>query len=275
MGSDVSVGEPLPIARTVGESIGEVFGGCFRELPAACLVPFALATLIGAAKIGLDSAFFDQLWYVLLIPVEVIPGVLFSVTWYRLILLGPERAKPKLWSGWSVRHWWFFGYFVLFEFAFYIEDLVFSNQLGWTHGRFAEFVSVIGFIFVVWWLSLRLSFVLPNAAIDQSYSLRSSWRDTRQQGARLLIGGVLVMLPYIALLAAAVTMLSLFGAPGMTKNVPGTGSFTAILLVDSIYNILGFVAAALGAAYISIAFRTITGWGPPSGSPHADQTQIP
>lgn len=276
------IGTPLPIGATVRESYGKIFGTYLGDLPTACLVPFLMAMLIGAVQIqlGLTGSVFQQtqaissaqFWSFLTFPVEMIPGVLFAVAWHRLILLGPDRAKPKVWSGWSSRHWLFFGYSLLFLVIGFVGGVVGALLITLIFRDFVAAVLVLVLVFFLFWFCFRLSLVFPSAAIERHYDLGTSWRDTRRQGLRLLFGCVVVMLPVIALEVVATLLLS-NQLPSTAEADFASKSFALSLSEAAIANVLAFVTAALGVTYLSISFRTITGWEPKPKTPSKDGAQ--
>ena len=276
------IGNPLPIGATVGETYRKVLGTYLGYLPVACLVPFLLAMLIGAAKIefGLAASMFQPtetvslagLWNTLMLPIEAVPGVLFAVAWHRLILLGPKTAKPKVWSGWSSRHWLFFGYIVLFVFIVIVGSFVGGVLIGLVfRDVFALILLLLFLLCGAWWLA-RLSLVFPSAAIERHYALETSWDDTRQQGLRLMFGLVLVLLPVMVLNWVAIELLTGQGPDTAEAGLAGK-DFALSLWEAAILNVPAFVGMALCVTFISLAFRNITGWEPKPKIPAGAQSQ--
>ena len=208
----------------------------------------------------------------------VVPYCIFSVTWHRLVLLGPVAARPSLMPAWGGRHWRYLGYGILITIISYAILLPAFIAIGFATGaggtsEVAVWPLLLGLalfliaFFVTPYLFMRLSFVLAAVCLDERYGLGDSWRQTRGQGLRLFALGVLVSVPIIvASLALSSAYLSIYFAPLFdATTVPSPIDIGPSFLAFSfLLWIFYFVAIALIVTMISVAFRNCSGWISPT-----------
>lgn len=269
----------LPIWPTVAEAYGRVFLHLGLVARAGAL-PFALSILL--TGLGL-SAMHSPLAGILIALASLVPYTLFGVSWHRVTLLGAPAAPPPLLPGWKQRHWRFLGYLAAVILIVYALILVLSLaggallSLGTAAGgpgattRIALLAAGGAIVFYV---LLRLSFVFPAVAVDETYGLRHSWTHTRGQGLRLFAAMLLTVVPLVLLAWAKTAIVdgALLGglesesgeamptpeeiSAWVRDNAPG-------LMVSQLINAaLGYIGMALTLSVASIAFRICTGWVP-------------
>jgi hypothetical protein len=203
--------------------------------------------------------------------VLLLPETLFAVAWHRLVLLGPGMASPRVIRPWRSYHWRFFGYFALVTlvFKYPFDPSVFGFfvfQPGVTAASGGGFVPwFMGAILVLWpvaaYCAFRVSLVLPASAVGRRFGLRQSWRATQGQGLRLVIATLFAFLPRLVLLAwvQSESMTSLIA--GLRADVPAHYLEIAIELVAwAVF----LVSLGVAVTVLSLAFRHLTEWQPPS-----------
>jgi hypothetical protein len=101
---------------------------------------------------------------------------------------------------------------------------------------------------------MRLSLLLPAAAVDHSFSLRDALALRGRFAAKLLATQILITLPYFLLLY----LLGLFiDGLGLASAAPYASQF--------IFLMLNFVFLAISTGVFAFAFQAVVK-GPPSGS---------
>jgi len=269
----------LPVIATVGEAYGRVFLHLGLVARAGTL-PFALSVLL--TGLGL-SAMRYPLASALVLLASLVPYTLFGVSWHRTTLLGPTIAPPPLLPGWRQRHWRFLGY--LAAVILIIDGLIVVLSLagdvllslGRTEtgpGPAAQIALFAVAALVIFYVLLRLCFVFPAVAVDESYGLRHSWTHTRGQGLRLFAAMLLTVVPLV-LLAWIKTVIvdgALLGGLEIETGdaMPTPEEVTAWirdnalpLMVSQLINAaIGYIGMALTLSVASIAFRVCTGWVP-------------
>lgn len=203
--------------------------------------------------------------------IQVFSLVLLYSAWYRLILLGPDRAYPRFFYPINPRHIRLFGYgwlvggvvvlltLCVILLAFPILGL--GTGLAISH---LLLIPVAFYIFFV--IPLRFSYLFPAVAVDERYRLMDSWRHTRKQTLKLIGGSILCLLP-------ATTVAGLLGADvsiGVSLTV-GSDSATPPLLSPFFTEVLAYLVGTFNslviAAFIALAFKASTGWIPEEPAP--------
>jgi len=274
----------LPILATVREAYGRVFLQLGLVAKAGAL-PFALSVLL--TGLGL-SAMHSPLASVLIALASLVPYTLFGVSWHRATLLGAAAAPPPLLPGWKQRHWRFLGYLAAVILIVYGLILVLSLvgaallSLGRAEtgpGPAAQIALIGAVALIIFYVLLRLSFVFPAVAVDETYGLRHSWRHTRGQGLRLLAAMSLTVAPLVLVgwVKATIVDGALFGGleieTGEAMPTPEQVSAwvrenAPALMVSQLINaVIGYVGMALTLSVASLAFRTCTGWVPATTLP--------
>ncbi len=204
--------------------------------------------------------------YIVLQLLGFIPYVLFAVAWHRLVLFGPQRAKPSFFTPWLPRHTRMLTRLILLNVAlalpvgiiisFYLPELavVAAHMHDPTaiDEETAASIATLLLIILVYslfalYVSLRLSFIFPAIAADETYGFADSWRHTNGQGLRLMVTFIAISVPFMVLIA-------------IVDNVFGN------FLVDLAVN---YVLIAVWTGLFSTAFRHCTGWVPdvPASAP--------
>ena len=120
---------------------------------------------------------------------------------------------------------------------------------------FAMLLALVAALYVM----MRLSFVFPAVAVDETYTLGHAWNHTRGQGLRLVSAMMLAVAPLMIggwlLIGLVVGVVSGAAGPG---TVTPLGGVLAYLLGSA----LGYLGLALSLTIISSAFRICTGWIP-------------
>jgi hypothetical protein len=163
----------------MSETVGKAYESVFHGLSHFCVAafgPFCLTLLVSALIPIVSSNIF---LFGVLIFLELVPATIFAVSWHRYVLLGSQRAPPRLIPSWSKVHWLFVGYSIVVSYLVMGGALlamsVFSMILalsGAPAGIFV-FVTVFGIPGVLY-PSLRLSLVLPSTAVGARVTLGES-----------------------------------------------------------------------------------------------------
>lgn len=257
--------QPVPIAGTVQSAYGSVFGQ-LGLLARAAFLPYLLSLVL---MFG-GNPFLNPLILLL----SLIPQTIFAIAWHRLVLLGPQRASPAFFPGWSRRHWRFVGNTLMLlvitsavTTVASLATLLFLQdggaeptagtatlqllEEGGTEQAALLRAMVTAAIFAippVVYITLRFAFVFPAIAVDEAYRLRDAWRHTRGQGARLMLVMFLTLAPMICL-----QILIIYGL---------MADFVGNEIGYVLNNLLGYIVLALCLSVISSAFRACTGWIP-------------
>ncbi len=288
----MSVGPPpqavqdLPIGDTVKAAYVSVLGG-FAGLVRVALVPLAMSILLYGLQLALRGSTAVTVLVELLL---LVPYTLFAVSWHRTVLLGQAATPTPMVPVWQNRHWRFLGYTLIVTAISYGFTLLYgpfvapiatdgSAPSPWL-GLLLMFMLLFG-TYVV----LRLSFVFPAVAVDESYRFADSWRHTKGQGLRLMAAMFLALLPAMAgimiILQFLLNVMGPLSGPATSMEPGADGSFIMGPTAQLIDLVLRYLLIALSLSVISTAFRTCTGWvpdlpGPPlapltGGGPDDDQ----
>ena len=280
----------LPIGRITREAWHRVFSSLGLVFKAAAL-PFALSMTLLLVSFAVGPASWIA-WPLTML--GFLPYTLFGVAWHRYTLLGPARGAFPLVPLWHRRHWRFLGYLIMVTLILYGAwiAIVFlgAGLLGiGTPGASkatALLAAAVGLLVALPYLMMRLSFVFPAAAVDETYGLGHAWTHTRGQGFRLLAAFVLSALPVLVVLALAGMLLGeLFlsdlrppadsGAdpveitPEDLAARPREPGLALVFLFQIAAAVVNYVLMALLVSVTSIAFRVCTGWVPDSSGPPA------
>lgn len=282
----------LPVGRTVREAWRRVFGGLGLVFKAAA-VPFLLSMTLLVVSFSVEPARWLA-WSLMVL--GFLPYTLFGVAWHRYTLLGPARGAVPLVPAWHRRHWRFFGYLIAVTLIFYFAWIAImvlvlgTGLLGLgTEGApqaIGFLATAIGLFVGLFYLMVRVSFVFPAAAVDETYGLGHSWAHTRGQGFRLLAALVLSSLPMLVLLVLVAVQFGEFLAADSSAPVSSGADPveltpedlaarlpepdpTLVLLIQFPIAVINYVLMAVTVSVVSIAFRVCTGWVPAGGVPPA------
>ena len=284
---------PLPAAahklRVLKTAVGayRTVAARFGSVIKAAAVPYILSVVVtGIAVLAVQNVALGGAIIFLILG----PYTLAGVAWYRLTLLGPVAGAPSLLPRWTRRHWRFLGYAVA---VLLIADgtgiglmlLVSATALDSAVPHPVRPLFVFATFFIAMYLLMRLSLAFPGVAVDETYGLRRSWRDTKGRGFRLLGVIVATSVPITALIGTVFSVLVFYlfaelgGGTGQ-KGIPRARfeafveENTAILFIGLlIYMAFSYLFMALLVAAISIAFRTCTGWVHTAGGATAPQDE--
>ncbi len=271
------------LIETVGEAYQSVFKN-IRLLPAIICLPLLLDILIKlvteftpvgalianqeiAAQWPPSGEFLLKLLAVLAVAiVQIFSIVLLYVAWYRLVLLGAERAYPSYFYPVERRHIRLFGYSLLVAVIVLsftaVAALIGVFALGVGTGFALShllLVPVVVYLFFV--LPLRFSFLFPAVAVDEQYRLSDSWRHTRKQTLKLIGGAILCLLP-------ATTLAGLLGVDSSMGFSVSLGADTTVtpvlspLFAEVLSYLVGAFNSLVIASFIALAFKASTGWVP-------------
>ena len=200
----------------------------------------------------------------------------FAVRWHRFFLL--DERKSVFSEILAARNWRFLGYILLLVLAPFLPMLiVLSIGLGaglsglglppeWilaglsaTYSLFAGLAS-----FVLIFVFLRFSLVLPAAAVDRPIDLGESWRRLGGNTWRYIGAIILIVIPAIIV---GLILMALF-VPFRIASLPGGGqgpSVTFIVVWNLAIIIFTFFATAVGITVLSKFYRHIVGMDAPEG----------
>lgn len=273
MGPPPAATQNLPIVDTVLAVYRTVFGN-IRALLTAAMVPFLLSLALTAAE---HAAAGSTTLFILLLVLAYGPLTLFGVTWHRFVLFG-SAAAPIFWlSAWRPRHWRFFGYalalgLVALGIEFLIGLAAFEAMNGAAGSRYSlpYTLASLGSLLLIVYLTLRLSFVFPAVAVDESYGPGDSWRHTRGQTGRMFVAFLLIVLVLGFFVSIALTVMSnIFPATEEGRAIEISAGF--ITIVKYLLVLVEYLGIALSVTFASTAFQTCTGWIPDSSGPPARQ----
>ena len=213
----------------------------------------------------------------------MVPYVIFAVAWHRLVLLGPQQGLPDLQPSWRRRHFHFLGYMLLLALIAGLvllclgiaAGLLLPQSLVQAEPDAAPNLLVLAvsllLLLLVGGLAMRFSFVLPARALDETYGLSESWRQTRGQGLRILtvflIVQAIIAIPsliIVTLIGAGTGVMSLINEVGRGHELEAGILLIGVLPVLILGFLASYLATALGVTVLSQAFKTCSGWLPPA-----------
>lgn len=207
------------------------------------------------------------------------PYILFAVAWFRLVLLGPDRARPVFFSGWRLHHWRFLRYvfamlgittmaamvatIVLLLLLPLLNGAELQTTEGGIDGAFFPLAFLISLFMVI--VMLRFCFVFPAAAVDETYGLAMSWQHTKGQAARIFLAALLIALPFALVTSIFggffAAPVDVTGAEGQaTAALPEVSFGLSYYILEGIMMVLSYLMAAVTIQMIGLAFQTCTGW---------------
>ena len=274
----------VPVWRTAVASYRFVFANLGRFLALGWLLmlaaaaPQIFATLVMGEPSGWSAESFQEspahaLANVLISGVYYAMHVVFAVRWHRFYLLDERRSVFS--EILAARNWRFLGYVLLLALVPYLPMLI-MLIVGWgaalsgvrlpPEGMVAELSAAI-FIFawlgtfILYFVFVRFSLVLPAAAVDRPIGLSESWRRLGGNTWRYIGAIILVLIPAIIV---GLIVVALF-VPFLIAGLPGGGQGPFVTFIV-VWNILfGFFATAVGITVLSIFYRHIVGTDAPEG----------
>ncbi|WP_420346108.1 hypothetical protein [Pelagibius sp.] len=256
---------PLPVATT----IAEVYTALYRHAGSLlwCLsLPIALSIIflvIVSTQIQSPSAY--VLWYLFL----AVPTTMLGVPWLRLLLLGPAAQPLTVFSNFGERHWTFLKFNFLISLItlplVFLQFWLEAGSLGTAETapeggqplapfEDEESTHLLSGDLIYWavylplfYIQIRLSFVLPAVAVDEHYGFAESWRHTQPLAGRLFL---------IAVIAVLGPWLVWFYSPSWSDSAGWQ------LIAFLFYHVTIFLHQAALFALLAFAFRSTTGWVP-------------
>lgn len=189
-----------------------------KVLAKALAIPFGFYLLIDLSTL-LD---FPPAMGWILAAVGIGVQTIFAITTHRVVLLGPGSVSPWGITSWTKRE------------TFFVLHVIGLALLMIPIGIIG-FVPVIGILvalFLLCWITGRLSLVFPGIAVDKGVSFKASWEMTRNH--QMLMFMVVILFP--ALLAIPAFILNF---------IPHTFLLTSLLSTF----VIVFQVAALSMAY--------------------------
>jgi hypothetical protein len=199
--------------------------------------------------------------------VDVIPTVMFTVAWMRLVLLGPSRIERLPGLGWSRRETAFLIHLVKVAGVTFALIVAFTLTVGTIDPtslgnapadpdlmRREAMAAPLGVGFMVSaLLALRVSFGLAGTAVDLTWSPRRSWAYGRGNNW-VIIGSLFVLLFASAIATSIAVVLPL----SLLRNL-GAGTAAAVV-TWTMAIFVSYAGAALVATAQAVIFRRLTGW---------------
>ena len=277
----------VPVWRTAIESYRFVFGNLDRFFALGWLplvIAFAASMTSGfltEVDGGEGRSLADWVSYLALSAASWAMYIVFAVRWHRFFLLNERESVFTHVLG--MRNWRFLGYTVLLSFAPVVPMLV-IGLIG-----FGVFVSVADFqeagavglalillfglsgfaAFILMFVVLRFSLVLPGTAVDRPLGLGEAWGNMRGNTWRFMGAIILVAVPSVILMLILLANFgpSLFG--DMTGGAPPP-TIGVVVATKAVGAIIGFFVAAAAVTVLSKFYRHIVGMATGEGSAAAD-----
>lgn len=255
----------------INPTIAEAVGFCvanYRRLIMLGFLPgavyLALAVVI-ESTLGGDgtsrSLGVSIAYSILTIGVELVL-VPFYVAWHRLTLIGDSGVSGQMLPLMGARDALYAGYLCLLFLIFLPAEILVEISASSPEAE-ESLLAVLGPILsvanpvVLIWVSIRLSFLFVDTAVDGRATIREAWKLTR---------GNTYVLTFITLPVSAAIFLVCFGLvalviiPILSISDYG-GSWMDVVYVVTIAPAI-VIAGAYWVSATSIAYRDATGWTP-------------
>jgi hypothetical protein len=200
---------------------------------------------------------------------DVIPTVMFMVSWQRVVLLGPRPGDRLPGLGWSSRETGYLAHlikvagitFVLVSALMFTVGSLDPGTIGVGAPLDPELARlqtmaaplITGFI-VSMLLALRVSYGLAATAVDVPFSPRLSWAYSR--GNAWTIIGALFLTFFVGAVATLVTTLVAFG---LMRAVLGAQEAAAVVSW-TVAILVSYGGAGLAATVQAVIFRRLLEW---------------
>ena len=240
---------PLPVMETARE-IFMTYKANLQHLPEVALVPFSISFLLMILEAVAGQASLAS--FVMFALAQIPPMVLFAVSWFRLVLLGAATLANDPLLRWSRRETRVLRNLIIIALigtAFTAVLIQFGNpqqSASFLPGLLAMMAS-----FLLLAVIMGLCFSLPAEAVDENYSLRQAWQDTRHCLLNLL--GILI----VVFLPAQITAMILINVIAAVQKTLGLVAPALIL-----GGLLGYLIYGLWFTLLAVVFQRRTGWQP-------------
>ena len=183
---------------------------------------------------------------------------MIAVAWHRFVLLGERPNGAVLRFG--RRELTFVGAIL----AIYLLPLVpvrLVAMLGMVVWQpLGAALLIVGYIFVIlWWM--RMSLLLPSAAVDRGLALRDVWEMTRGNFWRIF--AVIFLASLLTALLMWAIAFALFLAISLSAGNLASEPYSAGTILFSVVMgaVTGTFILIVNVAVLSIAYRELSGWG--------------
>ncbi len=251
-------------------SFGEMVPGAFRlfwyhrkEWLRVAVVPVVASMVLSLIGLWVADENISVFSEIVLSLLSFVPTILFSVGWLRLVLLGSSSIAPGLLFHWTRRETRFFALYLTLAFGAmalvapfillgYFAGMEVSTPAP--TGDPSQSIALAALIVPIGWgvviglayVATRLSLAFPAVALDRTYGLARSWRDTKGNGMKFL---AIVMATGFACALTLIPLLILTQAFDLMTNAP-----FALALVMTI---LSYVAFAVQMNALALAYRRL------------------
>ena len=256
----------LIFSELIAEAFRRVTGN-LRILLDLALVPTVISMALQLVGRWLSGDRPEPLEAMVIKLFDFIPATMFTVAWYRLVLLGPEALEGTPGLIWTARERGYLGQLLLISVVPIVLHALFWVLMPWPMEApgpgplpaGVETALPVFFAFLVTvFITLRLSFGLVAPSVDLAWTPHLSWRYGKGNGPTILFALLLLLVIDFAVKALAILILqglaqAFFGAP-----------FTLgpWLVVTLIVETIAYVAIAPVVTVQALIFRSLTGWGP-------------
>lgn len=260
---------PLPLWSTVRAVYGAFFSQ-FVRLSLLMVIPFLLSAIayIFSDLLLVVNELSPQLIQLASGSMQVIEVLLFfffSVSAYRLLLLGSWEASISFDAEWRRR---LVSYALRSATVFIPIVLALAGgfwgirQLAVMDLRFAFLLPVL--IALCFYLYLRVSFALAGASVDAPYSILDSWRATSGISLKIFAIGLMTILPPLLVMSGALYGLVQLWPPVLLGGGDGVSYelTTSYWLIVPFGIWLSYVVAAFVVFATGLMFYQRTGWRP-------------
>jgi hypothetical protein len=266
---------------SVWQTVREVFEYCWQERRLA--VSFSALPLLGMVLLYSAIAAFSALTSpsegtvatlaLVAMCVMMILYLPLTVSWYRIVVLGPQEARQRPLFSLGAREWRLLGWQVAFTLVLGLAAIVCAgiSYLMLTP-QDALGLQLLGIIWTGFWLIslgliiMRLSLISALVALDQPVKLKIIWQRTKGMSWRLLRSTLLVALGSVI---PAIVIGLVFLIVGMLVGIVAgdeTGAIVEFFIVLA-QNVGSFISMILLATLFGFVYKMLT--------EHALQTETP
>ena len=258
----------LPVFQTTGEILEYCWAHRNEALRFAAIpVAIDLGVVLMAIALGADLETQNSPAALVIAIIGLVVYLPLSVTWYRLIVFGPEDAASRpLFTlgglearllGWQIVILLLMVPLGLAGLTLIVAGLAalgpsMESPLG------VSFVSVcvVAFLFTLSAISLRLSIGLAMAATGRPVSLSEAWARTMGLGTGMVGVTIMLVLATVVLMMPAMAMAGVMAAIVYLLSQPPHDLAEAILLII-VARIFGVVILLLGSTLIAFVYNRI------------------